>query len=167
VGAAGAEQRTPELASVIQQIVDRAGWQSGNALALFVTGSGHRTAVAFDGAATGAALLHIEYSTAPPNVAPVVSAGPDRTITLPGDILLDGTVTDDGQPQPPALVTAWSKLAGPGTVTFAHAQIVDTRASFGAPGSYLLQLSANDGALTTRDTVAVNVLPAPPPPPRS
>src|SRR5439155_7997007 len=63
-GQAGNEQRTPELAGVIQEIVGRAGWRSGNALALFVTGSGHRTAVSYDGAPGSAALLHVELASA-------------------------------------------------------------------------------------------------------
>src|SRR5262249_54473337 len=44
VGQAGLDQRTPELKSVIQEIVARPGWASGNALVIIVTGTGHRTA---------------------------------------------------------------------------------------------------------------------------
>jgi hypothetical protein len=47
---------------VIQEIVSRPGWVSGNALALIVTGSGKRTAESFNGDAAGAALLHVEYT---------------------------------------------------------------------------------------------------------
>jgi hypothetical protein len=61
VGAAGADQRTPDLAGLVQEVVGRPGWASGNALAIIVTGSGHRTAVAFNGSAANAALLHVEY----------------------------------------------------------------------------------------------------------
>jgi hypothetical protein len=35
------------------------------------------------------------------NTAPVVSAGSDQTITLPGNASLNGTVSDDGLPNPP------------------------------------------------------------------
>jgi hypothetical protein len=61
VNAAHPAQRTPNLAAVIQQIVNRPGWASGNALALIVTGSGHRVADSFNGSSTGAPLLHVEY----------------------------------------------------------------------------------------------------------
>jgi hypothetical protein len=61
LGAAGAAQRTPSLVPVIQEIVNRSGWTSGNALALIVSGTGKRVAVAFEGEAAGAALLHLEY----------------------------------------------------------------------------------------------------------
>ncbi len=61
VGAAGADQRTPNLASIIQEIVDRGGWDSGNDLVLIVSGTGERTAESRDGSSSKAPLLHIEY----------------------------------------------------------------------------------------------------------
>jgi hypothetical protein len=61
IGAAGQDQRTPSLVGVIQEIVDQAGWASGNALALIVTGSGERVAESQNGAPQAAPLLHIEY----------------------------------------------------------------------------------------------------------
>jgi hypothetical protein len=65
-GAAGAAQRTPSLAPVVQEIVGRAGWRSGGALVLVVTGSGARVAESWDGSRSGAPLLHVEYGSAPP-----------------------------------------------------------------------------------------------------
>ena len=71
---------------------------------------------------------------------PTVDAGPDQTITLPSAVSLDGTVSDDGLPNPPAAVTTtWSKVSGPGTVTFANANAVDTTATFSAAGTYILR----------------------------
>jgi len=61
VGVAGPDQPTPEIAPVIQEIVNQAGWSSGNALALIITGTGHRTAESYNGDRSGAPLLHIEY----------------------------------------------------------------------------------------------------------
>ncbi len=65
VGEAGADQQTPDIASVIQEIVDRPGWSSGNSLAIIITGSGRRTAESYDGDAAGAPVLHVEYTTTP------------------------------------------------------------------------------------------------------
>jgi chitodextrinase len=63
VDQAGAGQRTPNLAAVVQQIVNRGGWTSGNALTIIVSGSGKRVARAYDTASgTKAPLLHVEYS---------------------------------------------------------------------------------------------------------
>ena len=71
VGEAGAGQRTPDLSAVIQEIVDRPGWASGNALAIIITGTGHRTAQSYDGKSCGAPLLHVEFGSGPrPNPAP-------------------------------------------------------------------------------------------------
>lgn len=61
VGAAGDAQRTPDLAALVQETVDRPGWASGNALAFLVEGSGERTAASFDGLASGAPLLVVQY----------------------------------------------------------------------------------------------------------
>lgn len=66
VGQAGADQQTPNLASIIQEIVDRVGWRSGNSMVLIVTGSGKRVAEAFDGTAAAAPLLRIEFSVGTP-----------------------------------------------------------------------------------------------------
>jgi len=62
VGEAGTDQRTPSLVEVIQEIVNRPGWTTGSALVIIVTGSGRRTAESYDGDASGAPLLHVEYS---------------------------------------------------------------------------------------------------------
>jgi hypothetical protein len=57
---AGPAQRTPNLSPVIAEITGRAGWTSGNALALILTGTGRRIAEAFNG--TRAPVLHVEYT---------------------------------------------------------------------------------------------------------
>jgi hypothetical protein len=101
-----------------------------------------------------------------PNIAPTVDAGTNQTITLPASANLDGTVTDDGLPNPPAAVSVtWSKSSGPGTVTFGNASAVDTTATFSVAGTYVLQLQATDSVLSAADTVTVTVNPKPNSPP--
>jgi hypothetical protein len=96
--------------------------------------------------------------TAPANQAPSVNAGADQTITLPSSANLNGSVNDDGLPNPPgAVTTTWSKVSGPGTVTFGNFSAIDTTASFSAAGSYVLELKATDGVLTTMNTVSITV----------
>jgi hypothetical protein len=63
VGEAGPDQRTPDIAAVIQEIVNRSGWSSGNSLVIIITGTGTRWAESYDGDPDGAPLLHVEYST--------------------------------------------------------------------------------------------------------
>ena len=57
----GATFQTPDLSSVVQEVVDRAGWGSGNALVMIVTGTGKRVAESYDGSSANAPLLHVEY----------------------------------------------------------------------------------------------------------
>ncbi|UCD28897.1 MAG: hypothetical protein JSV03_17775 [Planctomycetota bacterium] len=61
VGEAGEDQRTPDISPIIQEIVDRTGWLSGNALVIVVSGSGTRTAVSYNGNPDSAPLLHLEW----------------------------------------------------------------------------------------------------------
>ncbi|MCM3874547.1 MAG: peptidoglycan DD-metalloendopeptidase family protein [Pyrinomonadaceae bacterium] len=94
----------------------------------------------------------------PPNQAPTVNAGSDQTITLPATASLNGTASDDGLPNPPAVLTpTWSKVSGPGTVTFTNANALSTTATFSAAGVYSLRLSANDSALVSDDDLLVTV----------
>lgn len=92
------------------------------------------------------------------NDAPVVSAGTDTTITLPAGVTLSGSVTDPGG----GATALWTKVSGPGSVTFASATSAATTATFSAAGTYVLRLTGTDGVLTTTDdiTVTVNAAPA-------
>ena len=100
------------------------------------------------------------------DIGPAVDAGPNQTLTLPASAALNGTVSDDGLPSPPGTVTTtWSMGSGPGAVTFANANAVDTEASFAVAGTYLLRLSATDGEQSATDSVQVTVLPVPNTPP--
>jgi hypothetical protein len=159
VGEAGPAQRTPDLSPVIQEVVDRPGWSSGNALVLLVTGTGERVAEAHDGDASGAPLLRVAYGGAPAgNQAPFVDAGPALLVGLDDGASLDGTVADDGLPDPPGAVsTTWSRVSGPGPVAFDDAGAVDTTATFVEIGTYVLRLTADDGELGADDDTTVTV----------
>jgi acid phosphatase type 7 len=158
-GEATTAQQTPSLAPIIQEIVNRAGWQSGQALVLMITGTGKRVAYSFDGDSTKAPVLVIEYdsgTTSGTNKAPVVSAGSPQTITLPASAVLSGSVTDDGLPSN-TLKATWSKVSGLGTVTFANAALLTTAATFSAAGDYVLRLTVSDGQLAGNSDVAIKV----------
>ncbi len=62
VGAAGPEQQSPDLAAILQEIVDRPGWVAGGSVAILVTGTGERVAESFDGVSSAAPLLHVEIA---------------------------------------------------------------------------------------------------------
>ncbi|MBN1673692.1 MAG: hypothetical protein JXR37_21775 [Kiritimatiellae bacterium] len=77
-GAADVDQRTPNLRAIVQEIVNRPDWASGNALALLMrdsgqrvliegAGKGQRTAESYDSQAAAAPVLHVEYSDSAPD----------------------------------------------------------------------------------------------------
>ncbi len=161
VNEAGPNQRTPDLAAVIQEIVDRPGWAPGQALALIITGAGRRTADSFDGGF--GPILHIEYRRVEPvNVPPHVDAGPDQVVQFPDPAVLTGAANDDGLPGiPGTLTTRWTLLDGPGEVSFADPRQSATTASFSAAGVYLLRLTADDSSAQPYDDVTVAAIARP------
>src|SRR5262249_28425930 len=67
---------------------------------------------------------------------PLVSAGPDQTITLPtSSVALAGSVTEPGSPGA-TLSASWRKLSGPGTVVFSDVNAASTTATFDGAGVY-------------------------------
>jgi beta-galactosidase len=95
-------------------------------------------------------------SIAPANSAPVVNAGANQIIVRPTPASLNGTVTDGVTP-----TITWSKISGPGNVTFANASSPVTAASFSTGGSYQLQLAASDGQATTVSSLTVTAITQP------
>jgi len=113
---------------------------------------------ASDSALTRSDSVTVIVNAATTNAAPTVSAGPDRTITLPSTASLQGSASDDGKPSPPGAMTLrWARGSGPGNVAFSAPAAAVTSASFSAAGTYVLQLTASDGALSRIDFVAVTV----------
>ena len=99
-----AEQRTNDLAPVIQEIVDGPGWASGNALALFIEGTGSRTAVSWDGNARQAPRLIIRYAAGAFASEELLFTAYNDFSWQPGQRAENITLytTDEGEGQPPA-----------------------------------------------------------------
>lgn len=91
------------------------------------------------------------------NLAPVVSAGPDRSLTLSESTTVGGSVVDDGQPSPGSLSVRWSVVEAPGTMTFGDRRSIRTVVSFDEIGTYVLGVEASDGVHSDTDTVTVQV----------
>lgn len=87
--------------------------------------------------------------------APRVDAGADRTVSFGQAAPLMGGVTGGVSP----VAIRWIDYSGPGMVTFEDATEAGTTASFSAPGSYTLMLSADDGIhAVAYDAVVLNVV---------
>ncbi len=65
VNDAGPDQKTINIASVIQEIVDRSGYTSNSAIVIIIEGVGKRTARSFNGNSSQAPELCVEYSDPP------------------------------------------------------------------------------------------------------
>lgn len=111
VGEAGPDQRTPNIAAVIQEIVDRPDWSSGKSLVIIVTGTGERVAEAYDGDQEGAPSLHVAYTSAPYAFADLGGAAPGINglpkLTANGPLSVGSLLTlelADAAPSAPMLI---------------------------------------------------------------
>src|SRR5439155_1610634 len=75
---------------------------------------------------------------------------------LAGLANLSGTASDEGLPNG-TLLTTWTQVSGPGTVTFANASALTTTATFPTAGTYVLRLTATDTALSSTSDVTITV----------
>jgi DUF1680 family protein len=90
---------------------------------------------------------------------PVVKAGADRIVMNGGKTYLSGTyrsVTDN-------IKTGWTKISGPGDVTFANDGSVKTTATFSKTGEYVLGFNVTEGTNTVTSPLKVKVQLPPPP----
>jgi hypothetical protein len=55
------KHQTPNLAPLIQEVVNRPGWVSGNDIVIIVTGTGRRDAESYNSESANAPLLRVEY----------------------------------------------------------------------------------------------------------
>lgn len=91
-------------------------------------------------------------------VSPV--GGKARLLSSAMGLMLQTTVADDGRPSSPgALTLTWSKLSGPGTVTFESPNTAQSACTFDSGGEYVLRLTAYDGEFTTTQDISVTVEP--------
>jgi RHS repeat-associated protein len=88
------------------------------------------------------------------NAAPFVFAGAQQIISS-SPTTLQGVVRDDGLTGGGIKFTNWTKISGPGTVTFGNANVTNTTANFSANGIYVLKLAASDGQYTNSSLVTI------------
>lgn len=110
----GPNEQTPALTTIVQEIVGRPDWDTGNSMAFVVTGAGWRVACAYEGFPASTAQLNIWWimtnrytitATAEANgsISPAgaveVGNGSNKTFTITADANYDITnVTVDGGP---------------------------------------------------------------------
>jgi VCBS repeat-containing protein len=162
IGAAGADQQTPNIASVIQEIVGRSGWASGNSLAIIISGTGHRTAQAYNLAPTAAPLLHVEYRPPTTNHAPVAVADAYSTNEdTPLVVAAKGVLANDTDADGDALTALLEAGPSHGTLTLDAAGGFTYAPALNFNGSDSFTYHANDGKASSNVatvTITVNLV---------
>lgn len=145
---AGANQRTPNLTSIVQAIIGRSDWAANNAMAFIITGSGERTAEAYDGSAAEAPILHVSYTLSPSVVA---DFSVNEPVVAPGSIV-QFTSTASGT----GLSYQWTFEGGsPSSSTAINPSI-----AYNTPGTYNVTLTVSNtsgsNTLTKVDFIVVD-----------
>jgi hypothetical protein len=128
-GQSNATQRTPNLAGLVQEITSRPGWTSGNAIAFLISGTGHRTADAFDKAGGSPARLSITYTSPTPLLtmtATVNSSANDAEQSAVGAVTLNSTdleLVNDGAAGNQTVGVRFENFALPAGAIIASANI--------------------------------------------
>jgi hypothetical protein len=109
---------------------------------------------------TGVIEWRVYDSGTSPAFPPKANAGLDRTVVLPAATYLRGGGKGIQRPgdQPKG---KWSKLRGPGDVTFANPDAPQTTATFSTPGAYALGFTYELRGLSDTDEVLVTAQPKP------
>ncbi len=88
----GLDYNSPDISSVVQEIVGQGTWASGNDLAIIITGTGHRASQAYDTNPSTAAQLVVTYTTSGGSVDNTgVAVWRENGTTTPEYNLFDGT----------------------------------------------------------------------------
>ncbi len=122
-----------------------------NGDSIYVSGVTTLRAKAFASGYDDSAVATATYTI---NSAPYVYAGAQQPAAS-SPTTLEGVVMDDGLTGGGTMFTNWTKISGPGTVTFGNSHQTNSTASFSANGIYVLQLSASDGQYTNSSLVTI------------
>jgi hypothetical protein len=98
-----------------------------------------------------ATTLYAQTPT-PANTAPKVYVDGEPDVLYSGAFLFCSTV-DDGLLRAPTYY--WTKVSGPGTITWSAQQKSMTHARFSAKGLYVLQCAVSDGQYTSTDKITI------------
>jgi VCBS repeat-containing protein len=102
------------------------------------------------------AMVTVTVVDAVTNQAPQVSAGGSLNVAPGTAVTLPGSVSDDGYPEF-RTTQKWTQVSGPATVAIEQSTWASSPASFPVAGTYVLRLTAADGAATASDTLTVVV----------
>lgn len=173
VGESGADQTTPDISALVQKLIDRSGWASGNSMAFFFEGTGTREAESHDGSPSQAPLLNVTY------IAPTVLSvrvnsdnddleeyipGPNQTQTVgnldAGSSDLELGSEDPGNVAPQLVGVRFNNLNIPKGAIIHDARIqftVDNTSKNDDPSNLWVYAEAADNPLTYDPTTPYNM----------
>ena len=155
---------SPDVSTVVQEIVNRGGWASGNAIMLFLLDTnvanilGQISFNAVDGSPANAAVLSISYNTSTP---PTADAGPNQivgqgvAVNLAGSgMTINGSITN----------YQWSQISGTAVTLSSDTAQNPTFTAPGSAGDLIFGLVVTDSASlqSPQDQVTITVGAAPP-----
>jgi|GEM_PF-1479346 len=123
----------------------------------FFTQSNQTVATGSQFAFGGAQPYLVFETTDGPDIAVNSPKVNPATVFAGSGILLDTTVTPIPE-HAGSLGVQWTKVSGPGTVTFTNPTATSTGATFSAAGEYVVRLTADDGVLQSTRDITVRVL---------
>ncbi|MDH3475616.1 MAG: M12 family metallo-peptidase [Rhodospirillales bacterium] len=151
----GERHESPDLAAVVQELVDDPGWRSGNAMVFLLSGTGRRVAASYDGDAAGAATLRIEW-TAPSNSPPAFDAGSvTATNAVENEPYGDSLAGDASDPDGDLLT--FSKVSGPAWLQVASNGALSGTPAIGEDGDNVFIVRVSDGTLSDDATLTIRV----------
>lgn len=162
----GDKKQTPDLTSVVQEIVNRSGWKANNSMAFLITGDNKdsRVAESYEGSVSGAPKLVIDYETTggsinhTPTLNPVsdqiIQAGSNQTVSFSAS-------DEDGD----ALSYSISGIPGFGTFTdngdgTASLQLAPATSDI---GNYNVSVTVSDAELSAIRSFQITVIETDPP----
>ncbi|MEK7560417.1 MAG: Ig-like domain-containing protein [Patescibacteria group bacterium] len=148
----GAKQRTPDLSSIVQEVINRTGWAPGNAVTIIVTGSGRRVADSYEGVGVRP-LLHVEYAGVGANNPPVLTPIGPKSVSE-GQLLsfaISGTDPDGN-------ALTYSATGLPQGATFNSSTLIFSwTPTLTQAGTYNVTFAVSDGSLTDSEVVVVTI----------
>ncbi len=145
---------SPDISTIIQEVVNRPGWIENNSMVLTISGTGVRRTLSYDGLPASAPLLHVEYTS--PGDPPPVNMAPGAHFSFGCGASEHCSFTDlsidvDGT------IVAWSWDFGDLSTSTAQ----NPTHSYATPGTYTVTLTVTDnegGVDSVSDSVTILTL---------